>query len=71
MFVRESWIESRLDMPEYIFEEGDDYVTLPPDFFDSLWQPDLYFLNAKVSGKFHGKYSINYMVIKLYLVISF
>ncbi|XP_031849059.1 glycine receptor subunit alpha alkaliphile isoform X3 [Nomia melanderi] len=49
MFVRESWIESRLDMPEYIFEEGDDYVTLPPDFFDSLWQPDLYFLNAKVS----------------------
>ncbi|XP_031849062.1 glycine receptor subunit alpha alkaliphile isoform X4 [Nomia melanderi] len=43
------WIESRLDMPEYIFEEGDDYVTLPPDFFDSLWQPDLYFLNAKVS----------------------
>ncbi|XP_076179379.1 glycine receptor subunit alpha alkaliphile isoform X2 [Ptiloglossa arizonensis] len=49
MFVRESWIESRLDMPDEIFEEGDDYVTLPPDFFDSLWQPDLYFLNAKVS----------------------
>ncbi|XP_015437124.1 PREDICTED: glycine receptor subunit alpha-3 [Dufourea novaeangliae] len=49
MFVRESWIESRLDMPDDIFEEGDDYVTLPPDFFDSLWQPDLYFLNAKVS----------------------
>ncbi|XP_053989754.1 glycine receptor subunit alpha-3 isoform X1 [Hylaeus volcanicus] len=49
MFVRESWIESRLDMPDDIFEEGDDYVTLPPDFFDSLWQPDLYFLNAKIS----------------------
>lgn len=40
MFVRQSWIESRLDMPDYIFEEGDDYVTLPPEFFDSLWQPD-------------------------------
>ncbi|XP_017879749.1 glycine receptor subunit alpha-2 isoform X1 [Ceratina calcarata] len=49
MFVRQSWIESRLDMPENIFEEGDDYVTLPPEFFDSLWQPDPYFLNAKVS----------------------
>ncbi|XP_623445.3 glycine receptor subunit alpha-2 isoform X1 [Apis mellifera] len=49
MFVRQSWIESRLDMPDYIFEEGDDYVTLPPEFFDSLWQPDPYFLNAKVS----------------------
>ncbi|XP_050575745.1 glycine receptor subunit alpha-4 isoform X4 [Bombus affinis] len=49
MFVRQSWIESRLDMPDEIFEEGDDYVTLPPEFFDSLWQPDLYFLNAKVS----------------------
>ncbi|XP_017766106.1 PREDICTED: glycine receptor subunit alpha-4 [Eufriesea mexicana] len=49
MFVRQSWIESRLDMPEEIFEEGDDYVTLPPEFFDSLWQPDPYFLNAKVS----------------------
>ncbi|XP_029050414.1 glycine receptor subunit alpha-2 isoform X1 [Osmia bicornis bicornis] len=49
MFVRQSWIESRLEMPEDIFEEGDDYVTLPPEFFDNLWQPDPYFLNAKVS----------------------
>ncbi|XP_033339354.1 glycine receptor subunit alpha alkaliphile isoform X1 [Megalopta genalis] len=49
MLVRESWIESRLDMTDDIFEEGEDYVTLPPDFFDNLWQPDLYFLNAKVS----------------------
>ncbi|XP_076749176.1 glycine receptor subunit alpha alkaliphile isoform X2 [Xylocopa sonorina] len=49
MFVRQSWIESRLEMPDDIFEEGDDYVTLPPEFFDSLWQPDPYFLNAKVS----------------------
>ncbi|KAF3422808.1 hypothetical protein E2986_00537 [Frieseomelitta varia] len=51
MFVRQSWIESRLDMPDNIFEEGDDYVTLPPEFFDNLWQPDPYFLNAKVSGE--------------------
>ncbi|CAL7945249.1 unnamed protein product [Xylocopa violacea] len=49
MFVRQSWIESRLEMPDDMFEEGDDYVTLPPEFFDSLWQPDPYFLNAKVS----------------------
>ena len=55
MFVRQSWIESRLDMPDNIFEEGDDYVTLPPEFFDNLWQPDPYFLNAKVSGEFHHK----------------
>ncbi|XP_076665585.1 glycine receptor subunit alpha alkaliphile [Andrena cerasifolii] len=49
MFVGQSWTETRLDMSENIFEDGDDYVTLPPDFLDSLWQPDLYFLNAKVS----------------------
>ncbi|XP_011871442.1 PREDICTED: glycine receptor subunit alphaZ1 isoform X2 [Vollenhovia emeryi] len=49
MFVSQSWIESRLNMPEEIFEEGDDYVILPPEFFDNLWQPDPYFLNSKVS----------------------
>lgn len=55
MSVGQSWTETRLDMSEDIFEDGDDYVTLPPDFLDSLWQPDLYFLNAKVSGKFLNK----------------
>ncbi|XP_046748427.1 glycine receptor subunit alpha-4 isoform X1 [Diprion similis] len=49
MFVRQSWTESRLHMPDDIFEEGDDYVTLPPEFFDNLWQPDPYFLNSKVA----------------------
>ncbi|KAG7196593.1 hypothetical protein KM043_013083 [Ampulex compressa] len=49
MFVRQSWTESRLIMSNDIFEEGDDYVTLPQEFFDSLWQPDAYFLNAKVT----------------------
>lgn len=38
-------------MPEDIFEEGDDYVTLPPEFFDNLWQPDPYILNSKISGE--------------------
>ena len=52
MFVRQSWMESRLTLPNDIFEEGDDYVTLPPEFFDSLWQPDPYFLNSKVSGNY-------------------
>lgn len=50
MFVRQRWTESRLDMPDDIFEDGDDYVTLPPEFFDNLWQPDPYILNSKVSG---------------------
>ncbi|KYN36678.1 Glycine receptor subunit alphaZ1 [Trachymyrmex septentrionalis] len=49
MFVSQSWIESRLNMPEDIFEEDDDYVILPLEFFDNLWQPDPYFLNSKVS----------------------
>ncbi|KAI4482005.1 hypothetical protein M0804_009024 [Polistes exclamans] len=49
MFVRQSWTESRLYMPDDIFEDGDDYVTFPPEFFDNLWQPDPYFLNSKVS----------------------
>ncbi|KDR22803.1 glycine receptor subunit alpha-1 [Zootermopsis nevadensis] len=49
MFVRQRWTESRLHMPDDIFEDGDDYVTLPPEFFDNLWQPDPYILNSKVS----------------------
>lgn len=51
MFIRQQWEESRLSLPSSIFEEGDDYVTLPPQFFDNLWQPDPYFINAKVVGK--------------------
>ncbi|XP_049791180.1 uncharacterized protein LOC126198710 isoform X4 [Schistocerca nitens] len=51
MFVRQKWTESRLDMPNALFEEGDDYVTLPPEFVDNLWQPDPYILNAKVSDR--------------------
>lgn len=51
MFIRQTWSESRLQLPEDIFEEGDDHVTLPPEFFDNLWHPDPYFLNSKVTGK--------------------
>lgn len=51
MFVHQKWQESRLELRDEIFEEGDDYVTLPPEFFDNLWQPDPYFLNSKVAGK--------------------
>jgi len=53
MFVSQSWIESRLNMSEDIFEEDDDYVILTQEFFDNLWQPDPYFLNSKVSGKLY------------------
>ncbi|XP_036146084.1 glycine receptor subunit alphaZ1 isoform X2 [Monomorium pharaonis] len=49
MFVSQSWIESRLNTPQDIFEEDDDYVILPSEFLDKLWQPDPYFLNSKVS----------------------
>lgn len=52
MFVSQSWIESRLNVTQDIFEKDDDYVILPTQFFDNLWQPDPYFLNSKVSGKF-------------------
>lgn len=44
-------MESRLEISDDIFEEGDDYVTLLPEFFDNLWQPDPYFLNSKIAGK--------------------
>lgn len=46
-------IESRLTLSDDLFEDGDDYVTLPPAFFDHLWQPDPYFLNSKVAGERH------------------
>ncbi|XP_077256062.1 glycine receptor subunit alpha alkaliphile isoform X2 [Temnothorax americanus] len=55
MFVSQSWIESRLNTPQDIFEEGDDYVILPQEFFDNLWQPDPYFLNSKVSVSYNRK----------------
>lgn len=51
MFIRQQWTESRLILPSHIFEDGDDYVTFPPQFFDNLWQPDPYFINSKVVGK--------------------
>lgn len=51
MFIHQKWIESRLTLSDDLFEDGDDYVTLPPEFFDNLWQPDPYFLNSKVAGK--------------------
>lgn len=52
LFVRQQWIDPRLKMADYHFEEGDDYVTLPPEFFDNMWQPDPYFFNSKVVRKY-------------------
>lgn len=49
MFIHQRWMESRLEISDDIFEEGDDYVTLLPEFFDNLWQPDPYFLNSKIA----------------------
>lgn len=39
MFIHQKWEESRLTLSDDLFEDGDDYVTLPPEFFDNLWQP--------------------------------
>lgn len=50
MFVHQTWKDSRLKLPNDIFEEGDDYVTLPPEFFENLWQPELQIQNSKVAG---------------------
>lgn len=60
MFVHQTWKESRLKLPDDIFEEGDDYVTLPPEFFDNLWQPDPYFLNSKIAGEWE-QYGIRFV----------
>ncbi|KAF7274936.1 hypothetical protein GWI33_012401, partial [Rhynchophorus ferrugineus] len=48
MFLKTQWTDARVRIPEEMFEYGDDYITLPSQHFDSLWQPDLYFLNSKV-----------------------
>nr|CAD7268389.1 unnamed protein product [Timema shepardi] len=58
MFVRQRWTESRLNMTDDLFEDGDDYVTLPPEFFDNLWQPDPYILNSKVSAGLSEKHAL-------------
>lgn len=52
MFVHQKWLESRLTLTDDLFEDGDDYVTLQPEYFENLWQPDPYFLNSKVAGEF-------------------
>ncbi|XP_032572980.1 glycine receptor subunit alpha-2 isoform X4 [Drosophila sechellia] len=49
MFIHQRWLESRLEIPDDIFEEGDDYVTLLPEVFENFWQPDPYFLNSKIA----------------------
>lgn len=57
MFVHQTWKESRLKLPNDIFEEGDDYVTLPPEFFENLWQPELQIQNSKIAGEDRPKFS--------------
>ncbi|CAH1173742.1 unnamed protein product [Phaedon cochleariae] len=48
MVIKQEWQDARIKIPEEMFELGDDSVTLPSQFFENLWQPDLYFLNSKV-----------------------
>lgn len=67
MFVHQTWSDSRLTLSHDLFEEGDDFVTLPPEFFEYLWQPDPYFLNSKVSGE----RKINRQLCNLILILSF
>lgn len=63
MFMHQTWKESRLKLPDDIFEEGDDYVTLPPEFFENLWQPDPYFLNSKVAGECFCVFQATYKLL--------
>lgn len=51
MFIKQEWQDARVKIPEELFEYGDESITLPSQFFENLWQPDLYFLNSKVIGK--------------------
>lgn len=51
MFITQEWQDARVKIPEEMFEYGDDSITLPSNFLEYLWQPDLYFLNSKVIGK--------------------
>lgn len=71
MFMHQTWKESRLKLPDDIFEDGDDYVTLPPEFFENLWQPDPYFLNSKVAGKrqYSSKSSRRLHLVTVFIVI--
>ncbi|KAH1022687.1 glycine receptor subunit alpha-4 [Dendroctonus ponderosae] len=48
MFLKQQWTDARIRIPQEMFEYRDDSITLPSQFFDSLWQPDLYFLSSKV-----------------------
>lgn len=82
MFVHQKWVESRLKIPNDIFEEGDDYVTLPPEFYDNMWQPDPYFLNSKIAGNYSytkqqstielENYKINFLlfILLIYLTLT-
>ncbi|KAF7997144.1 hypothetical protein HCN44_005421 [Aphidius gifuensis] len=52
-FICQSWTESRLIITDVIFEKDDDYVILPLEFYEKLWQPDPYFLNSKIETLTH------------------
>lgn len=63
MFVHQKWLESRLTLTDDLFEDGDDYVTLQPEYFENLWQPDPYFLNSKVAGELKMTSFFAYMLL--------
>ncbi|ERL88306.1 hypothetical protein D910_05693 [Dendroctonus ponderosae] len=63
MFLKQQWTDARIRIPQEMFEYRDDSITLPSQFFDSLWQPDLYFLSSKVVGESHS-------IILVYLVVA-
>lgn len=70
MFVHQTWKEPRLKLPNDIFEEGDDYVTLPPEFFENLWQPELQIQNSKIAGTAHQYFSHKTVHFSLFLSFS-
>ncbi|KAK5650392.1 hypothetical protein RI129_001421 [Pyrocoelia pectoralis] len=48
MLLKQEWIDPRLQIPDDLFDTGEDVVALPTHYFENLWQPDLYFLNSKI-----------------------
>ena len=54
--LRQRWTEENLIFPTGLFmdnETGDEYVTADAGVLQALWVPDLYFPNARSSGRQH------------------
>ncbi|XP_072379942.1 glycine receptor subunit alphaZ1-like [Diabrotica undecimpunctata] len=51
MYVKQEWQDTRITIPDEIYESDRDAVHLSSNIFQNLWQPDLYFLNSRTEDK--------------------